>query len=299
MSVITITLTTTISQVGISLPATSSDVSDVTVSVLISTSSVPLGASDSESPSSSAMSLSSVLPSTLAPSSITTGQPELVSSATTSKINLKSLISSPTASLSGTNDLDGVQNPSTVPDALPPENGLSRGQITAIIASVVSVTVILIAIFISVRCFVIRRRSYQIEELPKRNLGRSSDDTESRTEQGCKSEIRTSVADSNRSSIWGDIGGSVVPNSLSDDVWDSRHWPLPPGHSERYTFFSERSSTSVDETLETEQRRGGGQTENWNTRNTRDHNPTATERESGTRSRCDSIWGISDVGIAH
>ncbi|KAI1204476.1 uncharacterized protein F4807DRAFT_329979 [Annulohypoxylon truncatum] len=287
---ITLTRTTTISQVGVSLPVTSSDVSDATIPALISTSTVSTGASHTVSKSGSMMSLSSNVLSTIAPNLMTTRQPELDSSAVESS-SLTS-ITSPTASPSSTNDVDNVQEPSTVPA---PEKGLSRGQITAIIASVVSVTVLLIAISIAVRCFVVRRRLYNIEELPRRKLGIPADGVESQKGQEYKSETRTSVAESNRSSIWGDIGLSVVPTSLNDDVWDSRHWPLPPGHSERYTFFSERSSTSIDETLEIEQWGRGGKNE---TRNTRDRNQVATERESGTRSRCDSIWGISEAGIA-
>ncbi|KAI0891319.1 hypothetical protein F4806DRAFT_309624 [Annulohypoxylon nitens] len=303
MSLITVTLTTTIGQVGSSLPVTSSrsDVSDATIPALIAASSVPMGTSDAVSKSNSIMSLSSILLSTAALNPMTADQPDIHSSAAESKNSLTSL-TSPTAS---TSSLDSVQTPSTVANVPAPEKGLSRGQITAIIASVVSVTVLLIAISIAVRCFVVRRRLYNIEEIPKRKLAISSSGAESQTERGYKSETRTSVAESTRSSIWGDMGLSVVPTSVNEDVWDSRHWPLPPGHSERYTFFSERSSTSLDGTLEAEQWRGGSLNGNGNhntnaadATNSRDHNQAAAQRESGTESRCDSIWGISEMGIA-
>ncbi|KAI1453155.1 hypothetical protein F4805DRAFT_385605 [Annulohypoxylon moriforme] len=251
-------------------------------------------APDSVAKSDSVISLSSVLISTITPSLISSDQPKLASSITTPKIISEST-PSPSTSSTISNDLDSAENSSVVPDVSAPERGLSRGQITAIIASVVSVTVLLVAISIAVRCFVVRRRLYNIEELPKRNLRMSPAGIVSQTEQGYKSATRTSVADSNRSSIWGDMGHSVVPIPLNDDVWDSRHWPLPPGHSERYTFFSERSSTSIDESLEIEQERGGGQNGNLDIQ---DRNQVITRRELATRSRCDSIWGISEAGIA-
>ncbi|KAI1087316.1 hypothetical protein F5B19DRAFT_476066, partial [Rostrohypoxylon terebratum] len=257
MSLITITLTTTIGQVDSSLPVTrtSSRVSYVTVPALVGASSVPMGTSDTISKSNSIMSLSSILLSTASLNLMTADQPEIRSSAAETKISLTSQ-PSPTTSTSSSNDLDSVQTPSAVANIPAPGMGLSRGQITAIIVSVVSVTVLLIAISIAVRCFVVRRRLCNIEELPKRKLEMSSSGAESQTEQGYKTETRTSVAESTRSSIWGDMGHSVVPTSVNEDVWDSRHWPLPPGHSERYTFFSERSSTSLDGTSETEQWRG-------------------------------------------
>ncbi|KAI1447292.1 hypothetical protein F5Y02DRAFT_42584 [Annulohypoxylon stygium] len=306
MSLITVTLTTTIGQVGSSIPVTSSssDVSDVTIPALVGASSVTMGTSDAVSKSNSIMSLSSILLSTAALNPMTADQPDIHSSAAEPKNSLASL-TSPTASTSSSNDLDSVQTPSTVANVPAPEKGLSRGQITAIIASVVSVTVLLIAISIAVRCFVVRRRLYNIEEIPKRKLAISSSGAESQTERGYKSETRTSVAESTRSSIWGDMRLSVVPTSVNEDVWDSRHWPLPPGHSERYTFFSERSSTSLDGTLEAEQWRGESLSGNGNhntnaadATNSRDRNQAATQRESGTESRCDSIWGISEMGIA-
>ncbi|KAI0880165.1 uncharacterized protein GGS22DRAFT_175685 [Annulohypoxylon maeteangense] len=290
MSLIAIAWTVTISQVGLSLATTSSDVLDATIPISINTSSMPMKALDAAPESDSVMTLSVLFP-TLTPSPTSTDQQRLDLSATIPNISLGSL-TSPTASRTSLNNPDNTQEPSTV---FSPERGLSRGQITAIIASVVSVTVLIIVISIAVRCFVVRRRLYSIEELPKRNLEISSAGKESRTEQGYKSETRTSVTESNRSSIWGVIGQSIVPTSSNDDVWDSRHWPLPPGHSERYTFFSERSSTSMDGISETEQW-GGYQNEN---RNTRDHDLAVIRRELGMRSRCDSIWGISDAGIAH
>ncbi|KAI1134291.1 hypothetical protein F5Y05DRAFT_237300 [Hypoxylon sp. FL0543] len=174
------------------------------------------------------------------------------------------------------------------------EKGLSEGQVTAIVASVISVTVFLVALFIAIRCFIVRRRQYSVEEIPKRDLGVSPGSTITQTEQG-NNETRVSVADSNHSSIWGDPGRSAVPAStFSGDVLDSRRWPLPPGHSERYTFFSERSSSSLDDTSETEHWRGESQVED---RTARDHKP-ATGRGSGAESRCDSVWGISEASIA-
>ncbi|KAI1652851.1 hypothetical protein F4813DRAFT_289342 [Daldinia decipiens] len=173
------------------------------------------------------------------------------------------------------------------------EAGLSTGQIIAIVASTVTAATFLIAVLVAVRCYVIRRRQQRrdIKEIPKREIGTSSDSTVSQIEQGSTNEPRNSAADTIRSSIWGDTRGSVdVPASIfnsDEDVWDSRQWPLPPGHSERYTFFSERSSITIDDTVENEQLGGG------------DHDGNMAGRRSNMESRCDSIWGISEAGIAH
>ncbi|KAI0131527.1 hypothetical protein F4814DRAFT_445666 [Daldinia grandis] len=174
------------------------------------------------------------------------------------------------------------------------EAGLSTGQIIAIVVSAVTAVTFLIATSVAVRCYVVRRRQRQqwrdIKEIPKRELKTSSDSTVSQIEQGSTDKLRDSVVGTIRSSIWGDTRDSVVvPSSTlngDDDVWDSRQWPLPPGHSERYTFFSERSSTTIDDTVETEQLSEGV------------HNGNMAGRRSKMESRCDSIWGISEAGIA-
>ncbi|KAI2777595.1 hypothetical protein F4815DRAFT_448170 [Daldinia loculata] len=172
------------------------------------------------------------------------------------------------------------------------EASLSTGQIIAIVASTVTAVTFLIAVPVAVRCYVVRRRRQRdIKEIPKRDIGTSSDSTVSEIERGGTDEPRNSAADTTRSSIWGDTRGSVVvPTSIfnvEDDVWDSRQWPLPPGHSERYTFFSERSSTTIDETSEIGQL------------GEEDHDGNMAGRRSKMESRCDSIWGISEAGMAH
>ncbi|KAI0846507.1 hypothetical protein F5Y00DRAFT_243778 [Daldinia vernicosa] len=170
------------------------------------------------------------------------------------------------------------------------ETGLSTGQIIAIVASAVTVATFLIATLVAVRCYR-RQQRRDIKEIPKRELGTSSDSTVSQIEQGSTDEPRDSVSDTTRSSIWGDTRGSIVaPASIfngDDDVWDSRQWPLPPGHSERYTFFSERSSVTIDEIVEIEQLGDG------------DHNGNTAGRRSNMESRYDSIREISEVGMAH
>ncbi|KAI1104825.1 hypothetical protein F4804DRAFT_306005 [Jackrogersella minutella] len=273
----------------------------MTTPTLIGMPSTIMGISETVSSTSIVVSSLALL-STSYPSPLAPGQPELDPSSVISKISLQSLLSpslSPSSSFhlqSGSDSLVDASNSSVVPDMSPVDKGLSRGQIAAIVA-VVSTVIFLIGLFIAMRCFVARRRQYYVEELPKRGLGVSRADKESQTEQDYTNGTRTSVADSSRSSIWGDVGCSVMPaSSFSGDVWDSRLWPLPPGHSDRYTFFSERSSSTLDETLEVEhlsRDQGDGP---WNERN---HNAVVTRRESGAESRCDSIWGISEVSIAH
>lgn len=182
-------------------------------------------------------------------------------------------------------------------------SGLTTGQIAAIVVSVVAGITLLISLAAGVRYFVIRRRRSQVVE-PTRNqkYGASPDSTVSQAKRGCAYGYgrRDSVAESLRSSIWGDIGCSAMEpvSTFSGDVLDSRLWPLPPGHSERYTFFSERSSTSVDDTLEIER---------WSMEDgdrdevIREHNPTIIVRGSETRDRgrisSDSVWGISARGM--
>ncbi|KAI8958285.1 hypothetical protein F5Y11DRAFT_44671 [Daldinia sp. FL1419] len=143
------------------------------------------------------------------------------------------------------------------------EASLSTGQIIAIAVSVAASGTFLITVPVVVRCYIVRRRwkqqqqpqhQYNAKEIPKRELRVSSDNMTPQIERGSTNEPRTSATNTTRSSIWGETRPSVVLASVvSDDgdVWDSRRWPLPPGHSERYTFFSERSS--VDDTSEAEE----------------------------------------------
>ncbi|OTB04826.1 hypothetical protein M426DRAFT_320410 [Hypoxylon sp. CI-4A] len=162
--------------------------------------------------------------------------------------------------------------------------GLNRGQIAALV--VASVTIFLIALSVAGWRFIVRRRQYCVEELPKRDMGASPDGTVSQTERNITTETRQSI-DTSHSSIWGGMGRSIVPaSSFSDDVWDSRIWPLPPGHSERYTFFSERSSTTVDDTLEIER---------WSIHSQEYEEPT-TARRLDRENRCDGVRGISYIG---
>ncbi|KAI1406842.1 hypothetical protein F5Y13DRAFT_176229 [Hypoxylon sp. FL1857] len=301
MSLITITLTTTLTQYN---PPPSDTASSDVSGVIDWTAPVPIFASSTVAEVSGLVSkgtsmvvdLSSVLLSAAVTSSFKASETVSKSSTITSKVALKSLMSTPSYS-SSPKDANKAQDPSTASDMPPAENGLSEGQITAIIASVISVTAFLAVLAIAIRCFVVRRRQYSVEEIPKRDLGVSPDSTISRTGgQGNPDGSRISVADSNRSSIWGDIGRSVVPAStFSGDVMDSRLWPLPPGHSERYTFFSERSSSTVDEMSETENWRDGSRDESWTAR---DPKSAATGRGSGVESRCDSVWGISEATMA-
>ncbi|KAI1471861.1 uncharacterized protein F4812DRAFT_455963 [Daldinia caldariorum] len=133
------------------------------------------------------------------------------------------------------------------------EPSLSTGRIIAIIASAVVAVTFLIVLPVAIRCCVIRRRQRQsdIEKIPNRELETPpSESTASHKERDDTDKSRTSVADTVQNSIWGDASRPVIPASIFDgdgDVWDSRQWPLPPGHSERYTFFSERSSIAVDD----------------------------------------------------
>lgn len=174
------------------------------------------------------------------------------------------------------------------------------GQIAAIVVSVVAAITFLIALAVAVRCFVVRRRRRQVVEPSRQQkYSVSPDSTISQAERGVGNERRDSVAESCHSSIWGDMGRSaVVPAStFSGDVLDSRLWPLPPGHSERYTFFSESSSTSVDDTLEIErwsmEDGDGGEVG-------RDYNPAIAIRRPDTRNRgrisSDSVWGMPEAG---
>ncbi|KAI1799196.1 hypothetical protein F4811DRAFT_124167 [Daldinia bambusicola] len=171
---------------------------------------------------------------------------------------------------------------------------LSTGRIIAIIVSAVVAVTFLIALPVAIRCCVIRRQQSQsdIEKIPKRELETPpSESTASHKERDDTDKPRTSAADTVQNSVWGDASRSVIPASIFDgdgDIWDSRKWPLPPGHSERYTFFSERSSISVDDEMDIEQLGG------------RDHNgnyKTGKMLERG--SMCESIWGISEARIVH
>lgn len=131
----------------------------------------------------------------------------------------------------------------------------------------------------------------------------SPDSTVSQAERGYanNAERRDSVAESLRSSIWGDIGCSAMApaSTFSGDVLDSRLWPLPPGHSERYTFFSESSSTSVDDTLEIERWSMEDEDRGQDIRN---YNLATDVRKLETRDKgrisSDSVWGISEAGPA-
>ncbi|KAI1382901.1 uncharacterized protein F4822DRAFT_423012 [Hypoxylon trugodes] len=177
---------------------------------------------------------------------------------------------------------------------------LSPAQIAAI-AAVVSVVVLITIISIIVRYVIVRRREYDVEEIPKRELRVSPDSTISELSQAKQAKeihtnkIRVSVADTGRSSIWGDTGQCIAPTpSNKGDVWDSRRWPLPPGHPERYTFFSERSSTSLDEIPEMRQLDIGNRDEN---RIAENHTAEETRKEPETRERCESVWGMPGIGI--
>ncbi|KAI0112324.1 hypothetical protein F4776DRAFT_350775 [Hypoxylon sp. NC0597] len=294
MSLSTIASTITLTQYDPRLLDSSSDVSVAlgwTAPALIDTSSTLVNVWDLRSRGASVMVYSSSgLLSTPTRSSFAISETDEKPSTVASEITLKSLTSiSPYLSIS--RDIGNDQDLATAPDMPPAAQDLSEGQVTAIIASVISVTFFVVAISIAIRCFVVRRRQYCVEEIPKRDLGVSPESTIPQIgEQGSHDETRISIADSNRSSIWGDMGHSVVPAStFSGDVLDSRLWPLPPGHSERYTFFSERSSSTVDEESEMDHWRGGSQDESC---------PTGRGYRSGVESRCDSVWGISEATLA-
>ncbi|OTA90077.1 hypothetical protein M434DRAFT_398238 [Hypoxylon sp. CO27-5] len=294
MSLDTITLTATLTQYDPRLPDNNPDVSvslSWTTPALIDTPSTLIDVLDLRSKGASVMvGSSSTLLSAPTRSSFATSKTDEKPSNVASEITLKSLISTSPYS-SGSKDTHNDQNLAIVQDMPSAEQGLSKGQITAIIASVISVTVFIIAFSMAIRYFVVRRRQYCVEEIPKRDLGVSPDSTIPQTEeQGSHDETRISIADSNRSSIWGDMGRSVVPAStFSGDVLDSRLWPLPPGHSERYTFFSERSSSTIDDASEVNNWRGGSQDESC---------PTGRDYRTGAESRCDSVWGISEATLA-
>ena len=121
------------------------------------------------------------------------------------------------------------------------ETGLSTGQIIAIIVSAVVAVTLLITLPVVIHRHMVRRRQRQhdIEKIPKQELKTSSDSIVSQKERDGTDESRISVVNTVRSSIWGHMNRPVIPASIFDgdgDVWDSRQWPLPPGHSERYTF---------------------------------------------------------------
>ncbi|KAI0381700.1 hypothetical protein F5Y04DRAFT_66098 [Hypomontagnella monticulosa] len=200
-----------------------------------------------------------------------------------------------------------------------PAAGLNTAQIAAIVASITATVATIIGVTLTVRCWIIRRRKNGIQELQKRDSGVSTEaGTISQAERGQVNRVqaegngtradnrirggnnindgRISAADSSRSSIWGDTGRPVVPPSiLSGDVWDSRQWPLPPGHSERYTFFSERSSISTDDESDNEHARTETREESSRAR---EQNIAATRRGLNAESRCESIWGLPEAGIA-
>ncbi|KAI1479400.1 hypothetical protein F4774DRAFT_123979 [Daldinia eschscholtzii] len=172
------------------------------------------------------------------------------------------------------------------------ETGLSTGQIIAIIVSAVVAVTLLIALPVVIHRHMVRRRQRQhdIEKIPKQELETASDSIVSRKERDGTDESRISVVNTVRSSIWGHMNRPVIPASIFDgggDVWDSRQWPLPPGHSERYTFFSERSSMSADDDMDTEQLGEKDQ----------DGNRTGRRLEVG--SKCESIWGIAEASKVH
>ncbi|KAI2602491.1 hypothetical protein GGR54DRAFT_624145 [Hypoxylon sp. NC1633] len=181
-----------------------------------------------------------------------------------------------------------AQASSTLSDISSPEAGPNTRLIVAIVVSVLSATFSIIALSVAVRCYIVRRRRYIQQEKP--NPGMLPETATSQMEG------TVSVADTGHSSIWGDWGEaahSIVPaSSFSEDVWDSRLWPLPPGHSERYTFFSERSSTSVDDTLEIERWSVRSRDEN-EVMKVKDCDPSKAERESSG-----SIWGMPESRVA-
>ncbi|KAI2625406.1 hypothetical protein GGS26DRAFT_200616 [Hypomontagnella submonticulosa] len=230
----------------------------------------------------------------------------------------------PLSPLSDLTYTDSVQVCWTVFNMSSPAAGLNTAQIAAIVASVTATVATIIGVTISIRCWIVRRRRNGIQELQKRDSGVSTEaGTISQAERGQVDRGRTerdrakenqsrgdhrvrgnnnindgriSAADSSRSSIWGDTGRSVVPPSIfSNDVWDSRQWPLPPGQAERYTFFSERSSLSGDDASDSEQPRVEAQQESLKTR---ERNIAAARRGLNAESRCESIWGLPEVGTA-
>ncbi|KAI1371741.1 hypothetical protein F4677DRAFT_284961 [Hypoxylon crocopeplum] len=285
MSLVTITVTATLAQFTLPPLVPSPDGVNLTVPAPVRISSTAVDISDLALSETLDAILSSTLGSTLVSSSSNTIQPQPSPSAASIDKSLES--SSPTLpSL--------AQDSSTGPGMASPETGPNPKQIAAIVASVVSATVFLIAFSIAMRCYVVRKRQYYAEQQRQRNLGKSLGSTASQAERGDIGEGRVSAADTHRSSIWGDWGEatrSVVPAStLSGDVLDSRLWPLPPGHSERYTFFSERSSITVDDTLETERWSVGSRDES----EIRDDDLARAESRSS-----DSVWGIPGAGTVN
>ncbi|KAI0171690.1 hypothetical protein GGR52DRAFT_433720 [Hypoxylon sp. FL1284] len=176
------------------------------------------------------------------------------------------------------------------------DGGLPPWQI-AVIVSVIVATSLLIVLAVGLRYFVVRRRRHQVvEPIREPKYSVTPDSTVSQAERGeanGANESRASEAESHNSSIWGDMGRSaeVPASTFSADALDSRHWPLPPGHPERYTFFSESSSTTVDDRLEIQR---------WSTEESdevgRDDDVANATGRSETRNMgrtsSDSIWGM-------
>ncbi|KAI5862227.1 hypothetical protein GGS23DRAFT_112446 [Durotheca rogersii] len=146
-----------------------------------------------------------------------------------------------------------AQGSTTQPDAPAPRASPNPVNVAAIAVSIALAVIFLVGLAIGVRCCIVRRRKaeleqqFDLEQQKKRELTASPDSTIYPTPRDVGVESRKSVdsvADSQHSSIWGETAApSIAPrSSIGGDVWDSRMWPLPPGHSERYTFFSETSS---------------------------------------------------------
>ncbi|KAI2611365.1 uncharacterized protein GGS25DRAFT_519671 [Hypoxylon fragiforme] len=190
--------------------------------------------------------------------------------------------------------LASAEASSTTSDIAAPGVHANMKKATLIVVTVVSAVAFLITLAFGLRCFVVQRRRYFAKQnQQKRNLRGSPGAIIPRS--GID-EDRASVAGTRCSSIWGDCEAAAAaaarPTSTfsGDDVWDSKLWPLPPGHSERYTFFSERSSTSLDDdTLVMGERCSTDGQDEDGIKKGSEYVPKAGRESSG------SIWGISDA----
>ncbi|KAI1401229.1 hypothetical protein F4819DRAFT_334196 [Hypoxylon fuscum] len=178
----------------------------------------------------------------------------------------------------------------------PHEANLTPPQIAGIVISVVSAVSFFVVLAIAIRWYTRWRRPYHAEQGQKRDSAAPLGDFTSPRERGDTESQRRS------SSIWGDMGDATMrpASTLSSGALDSRHWPLPPGHLDRYTFFSDRSSTSVDDTLAVEPPRSGSRPDKGKGRASYLTVPgRGSNMGNRSESRVESIWGISEAAKAH
>ncbi|KAI0123553.1 hypothetical protein BJ170DRAFT_639582 [Xylariales sp. AK1849] len=214
--------------------------SSSSTSEIVPASTSTIVSSISSSSSTSALSTSSSFAFSSNTSSFpaqASGSMVVIVSATAATSTATAIASTPFSTTSSAT----VGEPPLPPFMPAPDHLLDPSQITAIVAAIISSTVFIIIVAILLRCCVIRRRqrgTMQRQSLDTGPMAQVDPDPGSAYSYDTGSQQRKEIR-------------IVIQPSISSQL-NQDLWPSPPGHTERYTFFSGRSTTTEGEATTTD-----------------------------------------------